>query len=68
MNFGRRGFGFIRDLTDRKQYFVHVSDVVGRRDLQVGQIVSFEVGQPTPGHSQRAILVELVSATDAVPQ
>lgn len=60
MNFGCRGYGFIRDLESRKQYFVHVKDVAGRRDLQVGQLVTFEVGPATSGHDQRAILVSVV--------
>ena len=68
MNFGRKGYGFIRDLESRQQYFVHVSDIAGRKDLAVGQLVTFEIGQPTPGHAQRAILVELVSPIDAVPR
>ena len=50
VNFGRKRYGFIRNLESRKQYFVHVKDVAGRRDLQVGQPVQFEVGAATPGH------------------
>jgi cold shock CspA family protein len=64
VNFGRKGYGFIRDLESRKQYFVHIKDVAGRRDLQVGQLVKFEVGPETPGHDQRAILVNVMSSSD----
>jgi cold shock CspA family protein len=70
VNFGRKGYGFIRDLESRKQYFVHIKDVAGRRDLQVGQLVKFEVGPGTPDHSQRAIRVDVISSSDlcnAVP-
>jgi|HubBroStandDraft_6_1064221.scaffolds.fasta_scaffold53679_3 cold shock CspA family protein len=64
VNFGRKGYGFIRDLESRKQYFVHIKDVAGRRDLQVGQVVTFEIAPETPGHSQRAILVDVISSSD----
>ena len=64
VNFGRKGYGFVRDLESRKQYFVHIKDVAGRRDLQVGQLVKFEVGPETPGHNQRAILVDVISCSD----
>jgi cold shock CspA family protein len=64
VNFGRKGYGFIRDLESRKQYFVHVKDVAGRRDLQVGQLVTFEIGLPECGHSQRAIHVDVIAALE----
>jgi cold shock CspA family protein len=64
VNFGRKGYGFIRDLESRKQYFVHIKDVAGRRDLQVGQLVNFEVAPETPAHNQRAILVDVISSSE----
>jgi cold shock CspA family protein len=64
VNFGRKGYGFIRDLESRKQYFVHIKDVSGRRDLQVGQLVKFEVAPETLGHNQRAILVDVISSSE----
>jgi cold shock CspA family protein len=64
VNFGRKGYGFIRDSESRKQYFVHIKDVAGRRDLLVGQLVNFEVGPETPDHNQRAIRVDVISSSD----
>jgi cold shock CspA family protein len=64
LNFGRKGYGFIRDLESRKQYFVHIKDIAGRRDLQVGQLVTFEIAPEIPDHNQRAILVDVISSSD----
>jgi cold shock CspA family protein len=65
LRFGSRGFGFILEPETRAQYFVHIEDVIGRKTLQTGDKVRFQVGQPRPGsRTLPAILVELVSSPD----
>lgn len=66
VRFGARGFGFIVEPETRTQYFVHVEDVVGRKELHAGDRVVFQAGQQRAGKETRAILVELVSSPDRV--
>lgn len=40
--FDDRGFGFVRDVMKRKCYFVHETDLMDLRGLQVGDIVKFQ--------------------------
>jgi cold shock CspA family protein len=61
VRFGAKGFGFVADSTTRVQFFVHVSDIVDRVDLQEGDRVTFDEGPQIPGKARQAINVELVS-------
>jgi hypothetical protein len=69
---GKRGWGTILASHERdrsiaqSKYFVHVRDVSPQRDLRVGELVTFEVGEPTQWHPQRAVQVELVNSDSAV--
>ena len=63
VHYSRRGFGLIsaaetEQVSRNQLFFVQVRDIVGRRDLRVGQRVTFEVVEPTPQHPSRAVLVE----------
>lgn len=65
--FGSRGFGFILDPETRQEYWVHIADVIGRKTLQTGDKVRFEIGTPKTGSAATpAILVELISSPDVV--
>lgn len=69
VRFGSRGFGFILDPETRTEYFVHLRDVVGRKTLQTGDEVRFQIGQLKAGSSAPpAIQVELISSPDVVRQ
>jgi cold shock CspA family protein len=69
LRFGSRGFGFVLDPQTRLEYFVHIADVVGRKTLQTGDRVRFQIGQPKSNSSTLpAIVVELVSSPDVVRQ
>jgi CspA family cold shock protein len=39
----QRGYGFIRPATNGEDIFVHVSECEGRRELNVGDLVDFEI-------------------------
>ncbi len=61
LRFGIRGFGFLQDVESRKEYFVHIDDVIGRIALMTGQRVEFQEGPaPRPGKAQQAILVDII--------
>ncbi len=63
LRFGIRGYGFLQDVANQKQYFVHIDDVIGRYALMTGQRVEFEEGPQKPGRAQQAILVRLIGAS-----
>jgi cold shock CspA family protein len=42
VSFGSRGFGFIADIETSKQWFVHISDVEGKKELRAGDRVEYE--------------------------
>ena len=54
--FNRKGFGFIRDLNEDKDYFVHNSDIMlkdnGYRKLYPGEYVSFNIGKKDDGRDK----------------
>jgi cold shock CspA family protein len=64
VRFGSHGFGFVKDSENRKEYFVHIADIAGRRNLRAGQAVQFVIGEPTLAHPQRAVSVNLVESRD----
>ena len=53
-----KGFGFI-SRTDGEDIFVHYSNIdgTGRRDLEVGQTVEFEIGPGRKGDEARNVRV-----------
>lgn len=53
----QRGFGFVRSKQLSEDAFVHITAVRGRRELSVGQTVTFEVTQTDKG----------LAAVDVVP-
>ena len=54
--FNRKGYGFIRDLNDEKDYFVHNSDIMlkdnGYRKLYPGEYVSYNLGKKDDGRDK----------------
>jgi cold shock CspA family protein len=66
VRFGSHGFGFVKDSENRKEYFVHIADIAGRRNLQAGQKVKFVIGEPTLTHFQRAVLVEVIESPNRI--
>ncbi len=77
--FGPKGFGFITDIHNREQFFVHIRDVAGYIELTEGDRVEFEEGQRRDARAEtrRAIQVRLLKsvthpgrilATDDVPR
>ena len=66
VRFGSHGFGFVRDYETRKEYFVHIADIAGRRNLRAGQKVKFVIGEPTLAHPQRAVLVNVIESPDRI--
>ena len=54
--FNRKGYGFIRDLNDDKDYFVHNSDIVTKdniyRKLYPGEYVSYNLGKKDDGRDK----------------
>lgn len=58
--FGPQGYGFITDSQSRTQYFVHIKDVIGRKELRTGDTVAFEEGPQPPGKAPNAINVEFL--------
>jgi len=54
--FNRKGFGFIKDLNEEKDYFVHNSDIVTKegiyRKLYPGEYVSFNLGKKDDGRDK----------------
>lgn len=66
LRFGIRGFGFLQDVETRKEYFVHLDDVVGRLALMTGQRVEFEEGPaPKSGKAPQAVLARLLPSETA---
>ena len=70
--FGQKGFGFISELDPTNpsarstQWFFHIADVVGRRELQAGDSVIFQDGGGIPGKAPKAICVALVAPVQAI--
>jgi len=54
--YNRKGFGFIHDLNDNKDYFVHNSDIVTKEDiyrkLYPGEYVSYDTQKQTDGREK----------------
>jgi CspA family cold shock protein len=48
---GKKGYGFVANPSDGKDYFVHFSEIQsnGFKTLEEGQKVTFEVGEGTKG-------------------
>jgi len=48
---GKKGYGFVANPSDGKDYFVHFSEIQtdGFKTLDEGQKVEFEIGQSTKG-------------------
>ena len=48
---GKKGYGFVANPSDGKDYFVHFSEIQtdGFKTLDEGQEVEFEIGQSTKG-------------------
>ncbi len=48
---GKKGYGFVANPSDGKDYFVHFSEINsdGYKTLEEGQKVTFEVGEGTKG-------------------
>ena len=48
---GKKGYGFVSNPSDGKDYFVHFSEIQteGFKTLDEGQEVEFEIGQSTKG-------------------
>lgn len=61
IRFGPRGFGFIAESGTGLQWFFHVNDVAGRRELRAGEKVRFQDGGGIPGRAPKAVCVELVA-------
>lgn len=55
----QRGFGFIQDLDDNVDYFVHYSSLApgqpGFKVLYVGEYVEYQPEETARGHSARAV-------------
>ena len=47
----KKGYGFISNISDDKDYFVHFSEIQtdGFKTLEEGQKVEFEIGEGTKG-------------------
>ena len=47
----KKGYGFVSNVSDDKDYFVHFSDIQtdGFKTLEEGQKVEFEIGEGTKG-------------------
>lgn len=52
----KRGYGFIRPDDGRQDVFVHISQVQGRQELEVGQKVVFEVRDTERGPSAHNVV------------
>ena len=48
---GKKGYGFVANPSDCKDYFVHFSEIQtdGFKTLEEGQKVEFEIGEGTKG-------------------
>ena len=59
---GKKGYGFVANPSDGKDYFVHFSEIQtdGFKTLAVGQKVEFEIGEGTKG----AVAKNVKSATE----
>lgn len=62
LRFGSRGYGYIQPDGSRESLFFHINDVVGRKILQTGDRVEFQIQQGKP--LNRAILVTWVASPD----
>ena len=47
----KKGYGFVSNVSDDKDYFVHFSEIQtdGFKTLEEGQKVTFEIGEGTKG-------------------
>ena len=53
-----KGFGFIKDNLDSKEYFIHVSNVKSEYVLQENDEVEFEIGEGKKGpQAENVVLV-----------
>ena len=56
--FKDKGFGFIKDNLDSKEYFIHVSNVKSEYVLQENDEVEFEIGEGKKGpQAEKVVLV-----------
>ena len=48
---GKKGYGFVANISDGKDYFVHFSEIQteGFKTLEEGQKVEFEIGEGRQG-------------------
>ena len=60
--FGANGYGFINEMATGKEWFAHVSDVVGHFALMAGQHVEFEEHPRSQTDRLRAGLIEIILA------
>ena len=66
IRFGAKDFGFIRDFKTKKDHLVHISDVIGHKQLHKGDRVSFQLDRrprrkdDVGVHSAQAVLVDLL--------
>lgn len=64
-----RGWGYLIRRSDLQNYFVHVSQVENRADLQFGDIVTFSLAPSTNRPDQLcAVNVKIVERAKAVRQ
>jgi cold shock CspA family protein len=61
--FGAKNFGFIREFKTKKDYLVHISDVIGGKELHTGDRVTFELG-----HRPRLIRKDKTDSENYSPQ
>jgi len=56
---GKKGYGFVANPSDGKDYFVHFSEIQtdGFKTLDEGQEVEFEIGQSTKGEVAKNVTV-----------
>ena len=63
--FGAKGYGFISETGTSKEWFAHVSDVVGHFALMAGQRVEFEEHPLSTASQPRAALIDIIIAPTA---
>ena len=56
---GKKGYGFVANPSDGKDYFVHFSEIQteGFKTLDEGQKVEFEIGEGTKGEVAKNVKV-----------
>ena len=56
---GKKGYGFVANPSDGKDYFVHFSEIQteGYKTLEEGQRVEFEIGEGTKGEVAKNVKV-----------